>query len=134
MRIGTSATVMIAAGWLGLTLAACGSEPAGAATATAEAARAPVAKVVFIGQQESCDCTRARIDGTWAALQEVIEGGVTVPVERIRMDTQHDQAAPYIAMQALMVAPGLYLLDADGQLIEMLQGELTAEQIERALK
>jgi len=113
-------------------LIACGGEPAGA-TPPPEA-KAAVAKIIFVDQEEACACTRERIDGTWAELQKVIEDGPAVPVERIHGDSQEEQAKPYIAMRALMVAPGLYFLDAEGQLVEMLQGEVTEVQIAALLK
>jgi hypothetical protein len=35
----------------------------------------------------------------------------------------------YQKLGAIMVAPAIYLLDSSGKLIEMLQGEITVEQI-----
>ena len=40
---------------------------------------------------------------------------------------------PYEQMQALMTAPGVYLLDGQGKLVKMLQGELTVKQLSKAL-
>ena len=116
---------------LGLALAACGGEQA---SAQATPAAAAVAKIVFIDQEVCCDCTRERIDGTWAALSKAMEGGAGVPVERFHLDTQEEQARPYLAMRPLMVAPGLYFLDSDGGLVEMLQGELSEGQIGAVLQ
>ena len=117
---------------LGLWLAACGgdkAEPPAEPTAAAD-----VARIVFIDQEECCECTRKRTDATWAALNEALEGRADVPVERVHSDSQEAQAQPYLDMRPMMVVPGLYFLDAEGDLVEMLQGELTAEQIAVALR
>ena len=133
---------------LGLALAACGGEQATAQTAPAYTpaedatnpaehpaeARTAVAKIVFVDQEVCCKCTRERIDNTWAELTKALEGGPEVPVERIHADSQEEQAKPYLDMRPLMVAPGLYFLDADGGLVEILQGELTAGQIAAVLQ
>lgn len=123
-------------------LPACGGggtdpDPAASANAAVEAdappAARPVARIVFIDQEEACDCTRARIDASWTALQQAIEGREALPVERLHGDTQETEARPYLEMKPMMVAPALYLLDADGALVQQLQGELTESQIAAAL-
>ena len=134
----TAATV--AAAWV-LVLGGCGTAaadgpatPAEAGPESVAAAAAPVvAKVVFVDQEEACACTRKRIDGTWAALQEALQDHQDLPVERIHGDTQEEQAKVYLDLRPLMVAPGVYFLDADGGLIDQLQGELTATQIAEML-
>jgi len=119
----------------GLALGGCGTAAADGEATQAEAAAeatvaAPVvARIVFIDQEEACDCTRKRIDGTWAALQEALQDHQDLPVERIHGDMQEAAAKVYLDQRPLMVAPGVYFLDADGGLIDQLQGELTAEQI-----
>ena len=55
-------------------------------------------------------------------------------VERIHFDTQPLLAAPVKAQRALMVPPGMYFLDKQGKLLTLLQGEVTADQINKALK
>jgi len=112
---------------LGLGLAACGGAKADAPAESTTAAE--VARIVFIDQEECCECTRERTDATWAALSQALETSATVPVERIHSDSQKTEAQPYLDMRPMMVVPGIYFLDADGGLIEMLQGEQTAEQI-----
>jgi len=113
-------------------LSACGNPPTTTdAPATADK---PVAKIVFLDQEQCCDCTRERIDGTWSELTAALGEGSEVPVERIHNDTQEDLARPYLDLRPMMVAPGLYFLDPDGGLIEMLQGELTQAQITAVLR
>jgi hypothetical protein len=110
--------------------AASGSTVAAAASTSAAG---PVAKVVFIGQREACECTRKRIDGTWAALEQALESHSEIQVEKLEQDVQQEAADRYDELKPMMVAPGVYLLDADGKLVELLQGELTATKLERAL-
>lgn len=107
------------------------ADPGGGAPAQASV----VARIVFVDKENCCDCTRRRTDGSWAAMQAAIAGREpAIPVERLHMDTQADLAAPYQAMQPIMVPPALYFLRADGTLVTMLQGEITAEQIGDVLR
>lgn len=131
-----------------LSLAACpgASKPAATAAAPVAAAVAPtppppaaaaaaaskVARVVFLDKEHACDCTQKAIDASWAALQTAIQG-TSMPVERIHLDTQDTMAALYKAKRPLVSVPGLYLLGADDSLVELLQGEVTAEKIRTAL-
>jgi hypothetical protein len=107
----------------------------GASSSTAVVAVKPkVARVVFIDKENACDCTKKRIDGTWAALQTALGTTATLLVERIHLDTQASQAEAYTLLKPLMVPPGVYFVDARDSVIEMLQGEVTAEQIGTILK
>lgn len=103
-----------------------------ASTAAASAAR-PVATIVFVGQKEACDCTRNRIDGTWQALQKALEGRSDIEVKRLERDVDEAEADRFDDMKSLMVAPGVYFLDREGKLIQMLQGELTETQLQAVL-
>ncbi len=108
--------------------------PTGSGTATGSAQPAGgVARIVFVGQREACDCTKTRIATTWKALQTALEGRKDLPVERLELDVDEAQVDPYEQMQALMTAPGVYLLDGQGKLVKMLQGELTVKQLSKAL-
>jgi hypothetical protein len=92
--------------------------------------RHPVARVVFVGQAESCDCTRKRIDDGTAALAAAI-GERDIPVERLEADNpeHREQVELLRELRPLMVAPGIYFFDADDELLEMTQGETTAEEL-----
>ncbi len=107
-----------------------------ATAAEAAKAKAPgkVTKIVFVGQKEACDCTRKRVDDSDAALQAALKGLDSIGVERLNLDVDKDKLAPYRAMRAIMVAPAVYLLDDKGALVDMLQGEITTEQFQAALK
>jgi hypothetical protein len=101
--------------------------------ATKAAPSAKVAKIVFVGKQNACECTRARIDKTWNALQKVLGTPSSIPVERLDLETQAEQVEPYVLMERLMVPPGIYLLDDGNGVIRMLQGEVTEPQLREAL-
>ena len=91
--------------------------------------KSKVAKIVFIGQKEACECTRKRVDGSLAALEEALAGRTDIPVEKLNLDVDEAKVEAYQKLGAIMVAPAVYLLDSSGKLIEMLQGEITVEQI-----
>ncbi len=99
------------------------------AEASPPQAQATVARIVFVGQQEACKCARTRIDVTWKALQAALEGRPPVPVEQITMDQDEDDFDRYDEIQSLIVPPGIYFFDADGELITLLQGEQSKQQI-----
>ena len=107
---------------------------AAAATAKPTELAGTLARIVFVDQEEACGCTMDRIQATWEALDQALLEHPDVPVERIHGDTQEELAAPYLAMKALVVAPGVYFLDGEGKLLDQLQGELTAEELGRLVK
>jgi hypothetical protein len=92
----------------------------------------PVAQIVFIGKENACQCTRAAIDASWAALQQAL-AGANIPIEKLAIDTQVDRVAPYREMQAVFALPAIYFLDASGAFINQLQGEVTAAAIRAIL-
>ena len=96
--------------------------------------QATVTRIVFIGQEKACKCARTRIDVTWAALQSALEGHSQITVESLTMDQDEDEFDRYDEMQSLVVAPGIYFLDAEGRLILLLQGEQTQQQILQVLE
>jgi hypothetical protein len=112
--------------------------PAPGASANASAApstaRATVARIAFVDQEEACDCTRKRIDDSWAALQSAMKQSREVPVQRIHRDTQPVDVAPLSAKRAFIAVPAIFLLDGSGEVIDMLQGEVTDKEIATALR
>ena len=111
------------------------SAPAAAMAATPTApTTSKVARVVFMDKEHACECTRRRVDDTWAALQTALGTPPKPPVERIHIDTQAAQAAPYTSMKPLMVPPGIYFVDQQQHVVELLQGEVKAEEITAVLK
>ncbi len=92
-----------------------------------------VARIVFVGQEQACGCTRNRIDGSWRALQAALGESSGIAVERLRRDTQSDQVEEYRMLRPFVTVPAIYLLDENGAIVELLQGEVTEEQLRTAL-
>ena len=109
-----------------------------AATVTAPvkatAAADEVAKVVFVGKQNACDCTRKRVEASWAALQEALGTPTRVPVGRLRVDTEGSKVEPYRKQRPMVALPAIYFVDGENVVLELLQGEVTKQQIVAALK
>lgn len=100
-----------------------------------EAAGSAVRTIVFVDQEECCDCTRERQAATWRNLQEAIAGnGLKIAVETVHFDSQAEAAAMYLDLKPIMVFPGLYFLDDKEELVEQLQGELSVEQIKAVVQ
>lgn len=106
---------------------------AASATKGAPAAGGAIARIVFVDKDKCCACTRERIDKTWKALTGVVGFPPVPAVERIHMDSQAAEAAPYLKQRAIMVPPALYFFDRQGKLVEVLQGEVQGEQIKKIL-
>jgi hypothetical protein len=128
---------------LGLLILGCSRAQTDAApgnTVTSAAVQAPpevaagkVKRVVFVGKEHACDCTRKTVETSWAALQQALGVPAKVPVDRLQIDTQPEQVAPYRGQRPVMALPGIYFIDGTNTVIELLQGEVTKEQIAAAL-
>jgi hypothetical protein len=90
-------------------------------------------KIVFIDKEHGCQCTAKRVDAAWAALQAVVAGKDVPSVERVHVDTQPEMAEPYGKLRPMIAVPALYFMDAKDGLVELLQGEVTSEQITTVL-
>jgi hypothetical protein len=108
-------------------------EPKIAEKEKADAGKTDVVKIVFVGQKNSCECTQKRIAETWKSLETALKNRKDITVEKIQLDVEEEQAEKLDDLKSIMVAPGLYFFDANENLVEMLQGELTAEQIKKVL-
>ena len=109
------------------------AKAASAARKQAPVPAGPVRRVVFVGQKKACDCTHTRIDEGWSVLQAALAKAKPVEVERIQRDVDKAEAARLIKLKPLMVAPGLYLFDAQGRLVELLQGEVDEARLSTLL-
>lgn len=92
-----------------------------------------VAKVVFVGQKDCCKCTRTRVEKSWAALQEALGPKPIIPVERLQIDVDETMVLEFEKLGKFMVIPALYFLSAKGELVKLLQGEVTREQVAELL-
>lgn len=121
--------------------AVAASAPAVVASAPAVVAPAPVvvapanpdpakaAKLVFVGKEHACDCTRKAIDASWTVLQEALGPNPRLPVVRLQSDTEEALVEPYREQKAFVALPALYLVDGSEKVLEVLQGEVTKEQV-----
>jgi hypothetical protein len=121
-----------------LCLPACAKSkgaPAAAVTpSSAAVTTSKIVRVVFMDKEHACDCTRKRVEDTWAALQAALGTPPKLSVERIYIDTQAAQAEPYTSARPLMAMPGIYFVDQQQRVFELLQGEVKAEEITAVLK
>lgn len=101
--------------------------------AAASPAAAKVARIIFVGKEHACDCTRKTVDEGWAALQQALGTPAKLPVERLQVDTEAAKVEPYRQQKPIMALPAIYFLDGKGVVTELLQGEVTLEQIGHAL-
>ncbi|MFH1131838.1 MAG: hypothetical protein V1754_10915 [Pseudomonadota bacterium] len=92
-----------------------------------------VARIVFVGQKQACDCTRNRIETTWNTLSGVIKNRSNIPVKRIERDVDTQEAQKMNNLRPLMVVPGIYFFDKQDGLLELLQGEVAKDQIEKVI-
>lgn len=104
------------------------------ATAAKSQPAAKLAKIVFVDKEKACDCTRKRVEDTWSVLQSVLGTPPALPVVRLHVDTQAAEASAYTSAKPFMVPPGIYFVDGQGAVVQMLQGEIEAKEIEAALK
>jgi hypothetical protein len=93
-----------------------------------------VARIVFVDQEKCCACTRKRIDTSWKALMAVLGFPPALTLDRYHLDTQEKQAEPFLEKRAIVTAPGIYFLDSAGNLLELLQGEVTEAQIRGVIR
>ena len=96
--------------------------------------KAKVAKIVFVGKEFACECTRKSIDAGWAALQKALGKASKLPVEKLEYDTEGSKVAKYKEQEAMVAVPAIYFVDAEGKVLELIQGEITAAQVTAALK
>jgi hypothetical protein len=107
--------------------------PLGSASAAGERASAKITRVVFVGKEHACDCTRKRQEAGWAALEAALGTPPTVPVEQLKVDTQPERVEPYQKQKPTVTLPALYFVDGKDSVVELLQGEITREQIAAVL-
>jgi hypothetical protein len=103
-------------------------------SASASATANEVVKIVFVGKEHACDCTRKKLDAATTALHQVLGTSARIPVETLKADTEEEKVEPYRKQRPMMAVPAIYFINSKGSVIEMLQGEITAEQIAHVFK
>ena len=101
--------------------------------ATTAAQKTKVTKIVFVGKEHACDCTRTRVDEAWKVLQQALGKPTKLPVQRLRIDTQAENVAPYQKLRPIIALPAMYFLDSKNKVVEVLQGEVTLKQVNGAI-
>jgi len=91
-----------------------------------------IERIVFIDMADACDCTKKKIATAEKALDGAM-GADKVHVERIHMDTEDEKADVYRDKKPFMVVPALYFLDDAGNVLTLLQGDITETQVAEAL-
>jgi hypothetical protein len=139
MNIRSLPKIVVSTGFLAvlLTAPAAGCRRPAAAKAPAAAASQPaatkVAKIVFVGKEHACDCTRKAVDASWTALQRALGASPPIPVERMSVDTEPTKVEPYRSQKAIMALPAIYFVDGAGSVVDTLQGEVDEAQIKAIL-
>ena len=111
----------------------CTGNAKNAQIASPTKAQTKVARVVFVGQKQACECTRNRIETTWNALRDVLKAKPKLTVRRIQCDVDVEEMENMAKLKPLMVAPGIYFIDKQEGLVALLQGEVSKEQIEKVV-
>ena len=131
--LSVSSLLFAAAGCNKPSSAAAAQKAASITSASQAAAASPatpkVARIVFVGKEHACDCTRKSVDAGWAALQKALVTPAKVPVEKLQVDTDGTKVDPYRNQKPIMALPAIYFLDSKGTVVELLQGEVTTDQI-----
>ena len=113
----------------------CGTATAAATDSSLSAPTAPVvARIVFVGKQQACECTRARITASRKVLDTVLSSHGELPVQTLLVDTEADLVTPFRHQQAFVVLPAIYFLDESGKVVQMLQGEVAEAQVVQILE
>lgn len=135
--------IILALSVLGLVQSACDNSRAVAASVpqavtVSSAPKSPptaavIAKLVFITKEHVCDCTRRKVETALSAVSQVLGEPSRIPIEILKADTQGSQVETYRAQHPMVALPAIYFVNENGNVITVLQGEITVEQIRQAL-
>lgn len=105
-----------------------------AAPAVPAPAKSQTSRIVFVGKENACDCTRKSVEAGWTALHKALGTPAKLPVERYQIDTEGDKVAPYRQQKPMVALPAIYFVDGKATVLELLQGEVSEAEIAAALK
>ncbi len=97
-------------------------------------AKGKVARIVFVGKQNACACTRKTIDASWKALQAALGNKSRFPIEELKVDVDGAKVDGYRSKRAFVALPAIYFLDGAEGVKELLQGEVTQEQVAKVVQ
>ena len=86
---------------------------------------------LFLDRLDGNAAAKAHLDEVWVEVQTAMEAWPGIFVERIHIDVEPKQSAKILELRAVDKLPGVYFLDEDGALIEVLQGDIKATEIRR---
>jgi hypothetical protein len=104
------------------------AEPTSKASAGQRASR-----LVFVDKEHACDCTQAKIDSAWAAISAVWGRDRPAP-ERIHADTQAAALNTLRQKRPMVALPAVYVLDSQGEVLALLQGDVTEAKLRAAVQ
>jgi hypothetical protein len=107
--------------------------PRPSATAPAAAAAPKLSKIVFVGKEHACDCTRKAVDASWTALQKALGPTAKLPIEKMYVDTEAARVEAYRSQKPIMALPAIYFVDGQGTVLDQLQGEVNETQVQPIL-
>jgi hypothetical protein len=91
-----------------------------------------IERLVLVGMADPCDCTRKKIEKAQKAIKAA-SGAETIHVERLNLETDDEKIDVYKDKKPFMVVPALYFVNDAGDVLSVLQGDITKEQIEEAI-
>jgi hypothetical protein len=114
-------------------VAVVASSPIAAAQVSDSRRSAKVTNIVFVTKEHPCECTRKKIDAAEAALKQALGEPASLPVHTLKADVEPEKVEPYRLQKPMMAIPAIYFLDGSNAVVQMLQGEVTPEQVAQAL-
>jgi hypothetical protein len=92
-----------------------------------------VARIVFLDRLDGNAAAKAHLDEVWVEVQTAMEDWRGILVERIHIDAEPKQSEKILALRSVDKLPGIYFLDENDALIEMLQGDVKANEIRKVV-
>jgi hypothetical protein len=94
----------------------------------------PAARVVFVDQDHHCPCNAEQIDSAWTIVDRARHRHPGLLVERVHADLDREREAKMRSVSNFWTFPAIYVFDARGQLVALLQGRLSEASITDALR
>ena len=99
-----------------------------------KAGASKLANLVFIGKKKACECTKTRCQDGLVAVQGALkEAGVDVPIIELFTDVDGPAVEKYRSQKPFVMVPAVYLCNAEGVMLEMVQGDLTVSMVKQKI-